>query len=549
MLINAYQKDTVWSMYTKVQLWSAVMIDDDTLVTNAHVVVDEEQKPTFAYEVCETKRLDREPECFSSAYVIKYNIEEDIAVLKLATSSPTTNSVIFASATPELWETVKVLWYPWYWGETITQTEGKISWFEQGYYKVDANLDSGNSGWGAFNDRGEFVWVPTFISVSYSVLGYIVPFDTVNRILASGWSDGTQIVSGSVDSQFEAFIQKKYAISTVSTVQTPYVTISNAQRLWFTVDDYQTTYKGNWPESITFEDRKWKTTVTFDTMAEYDPNNLWQKQHKQEDMKLYRQLFKTVLTKDIVRNGHTWQVTYADQGADMWWQKIISFRQISGTWGSTVVTIATSDSNLDSFVNWIVLFLKFTEVKQSAYNISDYLDITKDIVDLEWLFPVYTYRIWQSNTPELLFTYGWWSEFDGRLAINKTPYDPEYNDISYLEFADEVSVWLSWLIAQNWWNTTNGQLIKNKNGSVFYALPVLTSGTQEHIWKFYIIYFFIRRDEDMYMYTMALPVHNSPLAQKQSVNLLNTIEIPSTHGFGGYGISENQMGTVQSLLQ
>jgi hypothetical protein len=54
-------------------------------------------------------------------------------------------------------ETVKVYGYPSNGGDTITFTEGKISGFDKGHYKIDANLDSGNSGGGAFDKDNNFI--------------------------------------------------------------------------------------------------------------------------------------------------------------------------------------------------------------------------------------------------------------------------------------------------------------------------------------------------------------------------------------------------------
>jgi hypothetical protein len=45
----------------------------------------------------------------------------------------------------ELGEIARVYGYPSNGGETITLTEGKVSGLDNGHYKIDANIDAGNS--------------------------------------------------------------------------------------------------------------------------------------------------------------------------------------------------------------------------------------------------------------------------------------------------------------------------------------------------------------------------------------------------------------------
>jgi len=263
-----------------------------------------------------------------------------------------------------LGEKVQVLGYPWYGGETITQTEGKISWFEQGYYKIDANLDSWNSWWWAFDWAWSFVWVPTFVSVWYSTLWYIVAYDTVTQIIESTWADWTIIVeeSNEWEGDFRAFSNKKYIVTeTPATITTKHATISNAKALWFTVDTYLRTENDNWPEEIFLKDKKWKTSVRIVTNWKYDPSKWWDKQHK-EDIKFYKENTDAVLTKKITRNWNDRQATYIDTGNLTPNSKTIYFRQLNTTWWTTWFIVDTIDHKYESFVNWILLFLKFTDV-------------------------------------------------------------------------------------------------------------------------------------------------------------------------------------------
>ncbi len=551
VLLNAYEKDVITWTYTLQQLGSAVVIDNETIVTNAHVVLDEDDQPTYLYEVCETVKLDRKPKCFSTASVTKYNVEEDLAVLTLTSNSSSIVPVEFSTTDPNLWEAVKVLWYPWYWWETITLTEWKISWFEQWYYKIDANLDSWNSWWWAFDNNWIFLWVPTFVSVWYSTLGYIVPYSTVNQVLASTWNDWTVIneLVNEMKSSFDTFSNKKYSIDSSTTIKTPYINIENSSALWFYVEDYTFTDDLAWPELLTLSDSSWKTNIIIGVRSKDDPDNLWSKQHKEEDMPLYEDEFSIALTKDIVRNWNTWQITYID-----WWNvkpglKLFSFVQRWTTWWGLTYSVETTDFDLTSFVNWIVMFLKFSEVIQKDYSIKDYINQSSWVVDLAWMFPVYAYGFDEDNSIELAFSFGWSSLYDWKLSIEEMEYDEEFKDITYKEFGDYLRVVFGQIFAEQQAMTIEeGTLIKNTVWSVYYAIPMSVE-TDEWSQRMDLIYFIVNKEDKLFMYTLLIPYHDSILAEQEITNFLDTVLVPWEHGFSWYWVEETEMTTVQEYIQ
>jgi len=95
---------------------------------------------------------------------------------------------------------VSLVWYPSNWWETITLTQWKISWFDAWFYKVDASIDSWNSGWWAFDDDGSLVWIPSFAIDGLTALGYIIPVDTIRDFLA--WSTVQDLISIPSDADF-----------------------------------------------------------------------------------------------------------------------------------------------------------------------------------------------------------------------------------------------------------------------------------------------------------------------------------------------------------
>jgi S1-C subfamily serine protease len=57
---------------------------------------------------------------------------------------------------------IKVIGYPGMGGDTISQTSGEVSGFEEDYVKTDAKMGPGVSGGAAFSaDTGVFLGVPT----------------------------------------------------------------------------------------------------------------------------------------------------------------------------------------------------------------------------------------------------------------------------------------------------------------------------------------------------------------------------------------------------
>ena len=54
---------------------------------------------------------------------------------------------------------------------------------DKGHYKIDANIDAGNSGGGAFDKDGKLIGIPYVASVGYSTLGYIIPVSMIRDFL------------------------------------------------------------------------------------------------------------------------------------------------------------------------------------------------------------------------------------------------------------------------------------------------------------------------------------------------------------------------------
>ena len=148
---------------------------DGTILTNAHVVANDEFCPFEAIQIAVTDDAGSPPEPLYEADVLVVDDALDLAVLRVArnldgspSSETFTPTVIGDSDTVELGDSIRILGYPDIGGETITFTVGTVSGFtsqsgagERSWIKTDATIAGGNSGGTAVNDEGELIGIPT----------------------------------------------------------------------------------------------------------------------------------------------------------------------------------------------------------------------------------------------------------------------------------------------------------------------------------------------------------------------------------------------------
>lgn len=188
--IQAYSYNKLSDMYVLEQYGSAVLIADNILLTNAHVVTDSNNWFTLQYEACQTISDQEPPKCFSTLQLLKYDKNSDLALLQIV--NPTNDMpthVVMGSGTLSVGAAIRIVGYPANGGQTITTTQGTIAWFQNNYYKTDANVDEGNSWWGSFDSAWEFIGIPTFVVNGQTTLWYIIPTNTIKQFIA--WDFGT----------------------------------------------------------------------------------------------------------------------------------------------------------------------------------------------------------------------------------------------------------------------------------------------------------------------------------------------------------------------
>lgn len=184
--IYVYQKNPFidGEEYVIMQAGSAVTVAPNTIITNAHVVLDHNNEPTGLYEICQTFDTRVSPECVTHATLQYYDRARDLALLTIPQDvSGFEDPVEFGSGSLDLGATVTVYGYPANGWSTITLTQGKISGYESKKYKIDANIDAGNSGGWAFDEQDRLVGIPSFVMEGYTTLGYMVGMDDVQEFI------------------------------------------------------------------------------------------------------------------------------------------------------------------------------------------------------------------------------------------------------------------------------------------------------------------------------------------------------------------------------
>lgn len=207
--VNSYQYIPLTDTYQLTSYGSGVIVDDTTILTNAHVILNDLDDPYRAYEICLNRESTRKPDCVYSAGVVKYDQEEDLALLRLV-EGKLSHHATFSTIEPSIDDDIRVVGYAANGGESITVTRGIISGKENGLYKFDANVDHGNSGGGMFNDRGEFIGIPTQAYTGLTTLGYMVPVSTIKDFLVwVGTSSPSAVDSNFVASKRNSHLQLK----------------------------------------------------------------------------------------------------------------------------------------------------------------------------------------------------------------------------------------------------------------------------------------------------------------------------------------------------
>ena len=161
-----------------------VVMGGTHVLTNAHVVLDDEGRPCRDLVVWFTRSFEEEPSERVRVGLLAVDGELDLAVLRLNEPASADRSIEVTAQRMEPGETIRILGYPGAGGLTMTLTRGAYSGMvdhgSETYVKTDAALGEGNSGGAAFNEAGIFVGVPT---AGIEQVGLLIPADAAERFL------------------------------------------------------------------------------------------------------------------------------------------------------------------------------------------------------------------------------------------------------------------------------------------------------------------------------------------------------------------------------
>ncbi|WP_161781850.1 trypsin-like peptidase domain-containing protein [Thermanaerosceptrum fracticalcis] len=172
----------------RTSLGSGIVLDKDGYIaTNCHVVLDG-LDPSQEINVI----LDSLPANIN-AKVLYGDLGQDIAILKIAADSGLLMPVEFPDEPVKLLDKVFCIGNPL--GFTDTVSAGIVSCSKRviggnEWIQTDAAINPGNSGGGAFNVKGQFIGLPTFIivwadeqkTIPVSNIGFISPYYKVAHV-------------------------------------------------------------------------------------------------------------------------------------------------------------------------------------------------------------------------------------------------------------------------------------------------------------------------------------------------------------------------------
>jgi len=155
--------------------WSASIISADGLIlTNNHVVSNDQWKPQSAFSICMSLSTNSRPVCNWTASLIAKDAQKDIALLRIDPVDINGDQVNYSTFRvlsldydyiPQPQDTTLAIGYPWIGVDTITQTVGVVAgtqlYNEQNYIKTDTLIAPGNS-WGPLLHQGKIIGVNTF---------------------------------------------------------------------------------------------------------------------------------------------------------------------------------------------------------------------------------------------------------------------------------------------------------------------------------------------------------------------------------------------------
>lgn len=211
--IMSYKHNSKFNTYEQYSFWSSVLLADNELITNAHVLVDENQKMLDSFVACYNENSTSLPDCRFIANVKYIDKDNDLAILSINKKDINEKNVKINwwvnlyNWKLSIQDDIYTYWYPYIWWNTITSTKWKISGFSDNWdVKTDAKIDSWSSWWWAFIWK-ELVWISTYIVSDNDTIWYVKPINKVKDFLKN---KDTFSINTKEDSNFLTYYKKIY---------------------------------------------------------------------------------------------------------------------------------------------------------------------------------------------------------------------------------------------------------------------------------------------------------------------------------------------------
>lgn len=208
-VVQVMSYDAIYGKYPVLRgRWSAAIVSSDgVLLTNSHVVSQENGKAMATFAICMSNSISSRPSCKYTASLIKKDEQKDIALLRIDAIDIDWWKVDFSKFVPLQLDSVYVpkaqdktlaIGYPSVGADTITQTVGVVAgtqqYNESTYIKTDAAISPGNSWWPLLKD-GKIIWVNTFTMGNGSSLWYALLVsqaqEFIDENVAELWQEAT----------------------------------------------------------------------------------------------------------------------------------------------------------------------------------------------------------------------------------------------------------------------------------------------------------------------------------------------------------------------
>ncbi len=407
--IESYEFSDILNSYYPKQYGSATYLWKDLIYTNAHVVLDDNSEPIWNYRVCKTTNFKSVPKCFSTGRLLYYDEKNDLAVLRI--SDPEVEPVNESATEPQIWDVVKVYWYPSNWWDTISYTEWKISWFSDWLYKIDANIDAWNSwGW-VFDSIWNLIWIAVSVREWYTTMWYIIPLSKIDD-----FKDKKGVIkeyTRTVEKNFWKYVQTVKDVVWNTDFSNHEIEIKpfenyNFQTSFYTVDNNEKYYY-LWLASQTDDTYITLNNVNFAWTKDMDIEMMYKvfsdridETIEQEELTKYKVYQKTVLWKNTVltfRENKEWVIfaMYFESSKNNYQKITISSDSIKSEW----------------FRQWLTMLiysLNFKDIQDSSLD-DEYMVLDSLTVPKYWDFYIMENYLWDS----LIY---WWEDI--RIAQSTT---------------------------------------------------------------------------------------------------------------------------------